>query len=157
MPSAWTWNPQTSVQATSPSLPVTTTTRPETELRGAQQRSATQAATAQSRAQTHAVGLRPNTLRERISSAAAQIPVLAAAERLAQRLVALGAGTRGKESARPSQKILTSLSLGGRRSLTLVEMDGQRYLVGCGAESVTTILPVPAGANGLDTAHGEQL
>jgi hypothetical protein len=140
MLSAWTWNSQASVSDVSPSLSQAAPTLSEAELHREQQPS---------------TGLGPHTLRERIRSTAAQIPVLAAAERLAQRMVALGAGVRSKGAPRPSQKILTSLSLGGRRSLTLVEMDGQRYLVGCGAESVTTILPVSAGASGLDAACRE--
>jgi hypothetical protein len=96
-----------------------------------------------------------SALRQRIRSAAAQIPVLAAAERLAQRFTALGAGARHRQAARPAHRILTNLALGGRKSLTLVEIDGQRYLVGCGAESVTAILPVPAPACGSADASRE--
>ena len=49
---------------------------------------------------------------------------------------------RRKGSAEPSMDHLETLSLGGRRQLMLVECDGQRYLVGCGAESIHSIVPV---------------
>ena len=135
MLSAWTWNaPANGVSGTNPT--------PETA-----KRTATARTISLFPAETTASGTQAEAgkLRQRIRSAAAQIPVLAAAERLAQRLASLGAGARARQtSARPAQKILTNLALGGRKSLTLVEIDGQRYLVGCGAESVTAIVPVPA-------------
>ena len=135
MLSAWTWNaPANGVGGTNPT--------PETAKRTATARTI---GLASAEAPASGSQAEAGKLRQRIRSAAAQIPVLAAAERLAQRLASLGAGARARQtSARPAQKILTNLALGGRKSLTLVEIDGQRYLVGCGAESVTAIVPVPA-------------
>ncbi len=43
---------------------------------------------------------------------------------------------------RPSMKTLSHLALGGRKTITLVEVDGVRYLVGGGADTVTTIVAV---------------
>lgn len=39
-------------------------------------------------------------------------------------------------------KLVSQLALGGKRSLSLVEADGLRFLVGGGTESVTIIVPV---------------
>jgi len=39
-------------------------------------------------------------------------------------------------------RLVSQLSLGGKRSLALVEADGLRFLVGGSADSVTTIVPV---------------
>ncbi len=136
MLSAWTWNaPANGASGTNPT--------PETTAKGTAAARAIGPVSAEVSASSSQQ--EAGKLRTRIRSAAAQIPVLAAAERLAQRLAALGSGARARQAAsRPAQKILTNLALGGRKSLTLVEIDGQRYLVGCGAESVTAIVPVPA-------------
>ncbi len=52
------------------------------------------------------------------------------------------AGTEAKEL-----QLLEVLSLGGRRQLMLVACGTQQYLVGCGAESVETIVSV-SGVSG---------
>ncbi len=39
-------------------------------------------------------------------------------------------------------RLVSQLPLGGKRSLSLVEADGLRFLVGGGADSVTIIVPV---------------
>jgi Flagellar biosynthesis protein, FliO len=45
-------------------------------------------------------------------------------------------------------RIEECLSLGGKRSLVLVECDGRSYFVGCGAAGVNCILPVPPATPG---------
>ncbi|HEY4047992.1 MAG TPA: flagellar biosynthetic protein FliO [Acidobacteriaceae bacterium] len=45
-------------------------------------------------------------------------------------------------------RIEECLSLGGKRSLVLIECDGSSYFVGCGAAGVNCILPVPSTASG---------
>ena len=45
-------------------------------------------------------------------------------------------------ATRSSMKTLSHLALGGRKTITLVEVDGVRYLVGGGADTVTTIVAV---------------
>lgn len=45
-------------------------------------------------------------------------------------------------------KLVSRLALGGKRSLSLIEADGVRFLVGGGVDSVTIIVPVtPAASN----------
>ncbi len=56
-----------------------------------------------------------------------------------------GLGVQGKGMQR-QMKLLETLPLGGRRQLMLVACGGRRYLVGSGAESVTTIVCVDADA-----------
>ncbi len=43
---------------------------------------------------------------------------------------------------RHSMQVLSNLALGGRKTITLIQVDGQRYLVGSGAESVTSMVPL---------------
>src|SRR5882672_4688559 len=41
-------------------------------------------------------------------------------------------------------RLLETLSLGGKRQVMLVACEGDRYLVGCGADSVATIVKMSA-------------
>jgi len=52
--------------------------------------------------------------------------------------------TAGASEAAPL-RLVSQLALGGKRSLSLVEVGGVRFLVGGGAESVTIIVPVVSG------------
>jgi Flagellar biosynthesis protein, FliO len=49
-------------------------------------------------------------------------------------------------------RIEECLSLGGKRSVVLIECDGRSYFVGCGAGGVNCILPVPAAVVGSASA-----
>ena len=51
---------------------------------------------------------------------------------------------RGREARKTAKhmRVVEHLSLGGRRQLTLVVCDGQRFLVGGGADGVETIVRV---------------
>ncbi|HEX4020065.1 MAG TPA: flagellar biosynthetic protein FliO [Acidobacteriaceae bacterium] len=64
-------------------------------------------------------------------------------------------------SVRTSMRLVAHLALGGRKTLALVEIDGQRYLVGGGADSVTAIVAAssaPAGpAVAANVAAGESV
>ena len=40
--------------------------------------------------------------------------------------------------------VVETLALGGRRQLMLIECGGDRFLVGCGVDSIETIVPIPA-------------
>ena len=44
-------------------------------------------------------------------------------------------------------QLLETLSLGGKRQVMLVECDGERYLVGCGVDSVATIVKTAAASD----------
>ena len=50
-------------------------------------------------------------------------------------------------------RVAENLSLGGKRSLVLVECDGRSFFVGCGSDAVNCILPVPFEADGLAGVH----
>lgn len=50
---------------------------------------------------------------------------------------------RGGSRARVQQmQLIETLSLGGKRQVMLVACEGERYLVGCGADTVTSIAKV---------------
>ncbi len=50
---------------------------------------------------------------------------------------------QGDDSIAPRQmKVVERVSLGGRRSLTLVSCGGRQFLVGCGSEQVNSIVVV---------------
>jgi hypothetical protein len=49
-------------------------------------------------------------------------------------------------------RIEECLSLGGKRSLVLIECDGRSYFIGCGASGVNCILPVPDAPAGPSVA-----
>lgn len=51
---------------------------------------------------------------------------------------------QGRGAKRKQMKLVESLSLGNKRQLLLVVCDNQRYLVGAGADSVGSILPIAA-------------
>ena len=73
----------------------------------------------------------------------AQSPLMALGQRGWRWLVARCAG--GVPTAtRPTMRLVGHLALGGRKTITLVEVEGQRYLVGGGADSVTAIVAVGA-------------
>ena len=62
---------------------------------------------------------------------------------------AIAAMQRGRARAlarRPERtlELVETLSLGGKRSVAVVACDGQKFLVGMGAETVETIVPVTA-------------
>jgi flagellar biogenesis protein FliO len=57
--------------------------------------------------------------------------------------------TAGASAATPL-RLVNQLALGGKRSLSLVEVDGVHFLVGGGAESVTVIVPVVPTISGSE-------
>ncbi len=71
----------------------------------------------------------------------AQSPLIAAALQGWQWLVARCKGG-APAAARPTLRVLSQLPLGGRKTLTLIDLEGQRYLVGGGSDSVTAILAI---------------
>ena len=56
-------------------------------------------------------------------------------------------------AAERQMTLVETLSLGGRRQMMLVDCQGERFLVGCGADEVQTIVHVPLHGSG--TATGE--
>ncbi len=67
------------------------------------------------------------------------------ASSLAAKLLAAWASRGGLTSkAERQMRVVETLSLGGRRQVHLVACAGQTFLVGCGADSVQCIAPVPA-------------
>ncbi len=50
-------------------------------------------------------------------------------------------------------RVAENLSLGGKRSLVLVECDGRSFFVGCGSDAVNCILPMPFEGEGLTVAR----
>ncbi len=71
----------------------------------------------------------------------AQSPLIAAALQGWQWLVTRCKGG-APATARPTLRVLSQLPLGGRKTLTLIDLEGQRYLVGGGSDSVTAILAI---------------
>ena len=71
----------------------------------------------------------------------AQSPLIAAALQGWQWLVARCKGGAPTQT-RPTLRVLSQLPLGGRKTLTLIDLEGQRYLVGGGSDSVTAILAI---------------
>jgi flagellar biogenesis protein FliO len=62
-------------------------------------------------------------------------------EGLAAWVLARFRALRGVHSVEQKQmRLLETLSLGGKRQLMLVECGSERYLVGCGLESIQTIV-----------------
>ena len=53
---------------------------------------------------------------------------------------------RETQRAGRQMQVIETLSLGGRRQLTLVSCGGERYLVGVGEDRIETILKVGVGA-----------
>jgi len=83
----------------------------------------------------------------------AQSPLMALGQRGWRWLVARCAG--GVSAAtRPDMRLVGHLALGGRKTITLVEVEGQRYLVGGGADSVTAIVAVGAEEGKKDILFG---
>lgn len=83
-------------------------------------------------------------------------------------LAALGAvlvwqRTRGREPASDAIRLITSRYLGGKRFLTLVEVDGERLLLGLAGDSVSLVarLGEPAceqpGVHSARAAGGREL
>lgn len=56
---------------------------------------------------------------------------------------------------RPAMRTLSHLALGGRKTITLVEVDGLRYLIGGGADTVTAIVAVQTDAAAASSVSGE--
>ena len=50
--------------------------------------------------------------------------------------------------AEPAMQLVETISLGGRRQLSLVRCGTQQFLIGCGADQVQTIVLVPRVADG---------
>jgi len=62
---------------------------------------------------------------------------------------------RGVQSAEHKQMhLLETLSLGGKRQLMLVECGSERYLVGCGLESIQTIVRTSEQTATCECAEG---
>lgn len=59
---------------------------------------------------------------------------------------ALGQWWRTRTQPARHLRLVETLALGPKRSVALLELDGQRFLAGMGADGVTTLVPVPAGA-----------
>ena len=57
-------------------------------------------------------------------------------------------------------RVVETLSLGGKRSLFLVECEGKTFFVGCGGDAVNCIYPAPfegaAFGSALTTQTGEE-
>lgn len=60
---------------------------------------------------------------------------------------------KGRPAPVRQMRLVETLSLGGRRQMMLVVCQGERFLVGCGADEVQTIVHVPGC--GPVTAAGE--
>ncbi|NYF80349.1 flagellar biosynthetic protein FliO [Granulicella arctica] len=53
---------------------------------------------------------------------------------------------RGSSRVRMQQmQLLETLSLGGKRHVMLISCEGERYLVGCGADDVAAIVKIASG------------
>ena len=52
---------------------------------------------------------------------------------------------RMKSSREQHMRLVETLALGPKRSVALIQVDGQTFLAGMGADGVTTIVPVTAG------------
>lgn len=60
---------------------------------------------------------------------------------------------RAASRARVQQmQLVETLSLGGKRQVMLIECEGERYLVGCGADTVATLVKVTAAVDGTEQA-----
>jgi flagellar biogenesis protein FliO len=53
-------------------------------------------------------------------------------------------------------RVVETLSLGGKRSLLLVECAGKAFFVGCGGDAVNCIYPAPFDSASLDDVPGTQ-
>lgn len=56
----------------------------------------------------------------------------------------LKAKSRSGVTQAPQLRLVGQLALGAKRHLSLVEVDGVRFLIGGGIEHVTVIVPIPA-------------
>ena len=56
----------------------------------------------------------------------------------------LRAARNPRRGRRTQMHLLESLSLGGRKQLMLVSCGGERFLIGTGADSIETIVPLRA-------------
>jgi flagellar biogenesis protein FliO len=61
------------------------------------------------------------------------------------------AHVRQKEQRR--MRVVENLSLGGKRSLLLVECEGRSFFVGCGADAVNCILPLTSRSSDPPSTH----
>lgn len=59
----------------------------------------------------------------------------------------------GSAAAERPLRLVSQLALGGKRSVSLIEVDGIRFLVGGGAETVTIIVPIPGSPSAGQPNH----
>lgn len=83
--------------------------------------------------------------RHRVFAEVAQAPLVALALHGWQWLRGRLAG-KAPAMPRATLRLVAHLALGGRKTLALVEVEGQRYLVGGGGDTVTAIVAVQAAA-----------
>jgi len=67
---------------------------------------------------------------------------------LIERFAGLRMRLRSGVSLTRELQVLETISLGGRRQVTLLTCGNQRFLVGCGADQVHTIVHVPYPEDG---------
>jgi flagellar biogenesis protein FliO len=100
--------------------------------------------------------------RHRVFAGAAQAPLVALALHGWQWLRGRLAG-KAPATPRATLRLVAHLALGGRKTLALVEVEGQRYLVGGGGDTVTAIVAVQVaaqdhwGPSAQDRATGTQV
>jgi flagellar biogenesis protein FliO len=71
-------------------------------------------------------------------------------KRLVAGVSALAAGGRPREAA--ALRTIGRLGLGGNKSVAILEFEGMRFLVGCGADTVSFIHTIPAASTlGVDS------
>jgi len=67
---------------------------------------------------------------------------MAVLEKILSRMSVLAGGRNDGDGA--VLKSITRLALGGNRSISVLEFEGMRFLVGCGADTVSCIHSIPA-------------
>ncbi len=82
----------------------------------------------------------------RAASALAESPTGAAVRPVQGIAGALGQWWRTRTQPARHLRLVETLALGPKRSVALIELDGQRFLAGMGADGVTTLVPAPAAA-----------
>lgn len=143
MPATWTWNQQTE-DSLAESLP-SERSLPVAELATSLTPTAsfaqilTAAATPEAASPQSGVALQQEA---RVWAVVERSPWLMVGLRCWRGLRARFAGGPPVAVRRPSMQVLSNLALGGRKTITLIEVDGQRYLVGAGAESVTAMVAI---------------
>jgi flagellar biogenesis protein FliO len=69
---------------------------------------------------------------------------MAVLEKILSRMSVLAGGRNAGDGA--VLKTITRLALGGNKSIAVLEFEGMRFLVGCGADTVSCIHAMPAVA-----------